>query len=245
MASANERIATAIREGISAGVYRPGERLTHRKLAQQLGVSIIPVAQALRRLEAAGLLRRMPDGGTCVPDMDRRQIEGAYVLREVFEGVAARLCAQNATDEDLAVLKVRLDRLLDRIRRGENRLEEERAFHRGLVEFSHLPILAQFHENIAMIQGVYASSPERGLRQGCDDRSEASHAALLEAIVRRDGDEAERLARIHVRQALELVRQGVGAAPSKPAAGKDASRGQERPRRSRRKAGDGSEAKGG
>jgi len=221
MASANERIETAIREGIGAGVYRPGERLAHRKLAQQLGVSIIPVAQALRRLEAAGLLRRMPDGGTCVPVMDRRQMEGAYVLREIFEGVAARLCAANATDEDLAVLKVRLDRLLERVRRGENRLEEERAFHRGLVEFAHLPILAQFHENIAMIQGAYASSPDTGLHQGYGPVPEASHAALLEAIVRRDGDEAERLARIHVRQALDLVTRGANSDAGGGAAGEE------------------------
>ena len=95
---------TLILEAIEAGVYKPGDRLVESELAERLGVSRTPVREALQRLETQAMLSR--DGRSLiVASLDHNQLAELYAVRTELEGLAARLAARHATDEEIRVLR--------------------------------------------------------------------------------------------------------------------------------------------
>ncbi len=95
---------TLILESIEAGVHKTGDRLVESELAERLGVSRTPVREALQRLETQGMLTR--DGRSLiVASLDHNQLAELYVVRTELEGLAARLAARHASDEEIRVLR--------------------------------------------------------------------------------------------------------------------------------------------
>ena len=93
-----------ILQAIDTGVYRPGDRLVESELAERFGVSRTPIREALQRLETQSLLTR--DGRSLiVSSLDHNQMAELYVVRCELEGLAARLAARHATDEEVRVLR--------------------------------------------------------------------------------------------------------------------------------------------
>ena len=96
-----------ILDAIDTGVYKPGSRLVESELADRFGVSRTPIREALQRLETQSLLTR--DGRSLiVASLDHSQLSELYVVRGALEGLAARLAAQHATEEELSVLLLQL-----------------------------------------------------------------------------------------------------------------------------------------
>jgi DNA-binding GntR family transcriptional regulator len=115
------RVYEALRDEIINGVLQPGDRLVRKKVAQRLGVSPMPVMEALYRLEVDGLVESRPLYGCRVKPLTLDDIENDLVLREAIECQAARLCAERASDADMARLK-QLARQLDRtVAKGDPR----------------------------------------------------------------------------------------------------------------------------
>ena len=98
---AYERLLNAI----DSGELAPGSRLLEAQLAERLGVSRTPVREALRRLEAQGLVTHEPHRGVVVAELDYDQLGELYAVREVLEGTAARLAARHASPEEVEVLR--------------------------------------------------------------------------------------------------------------------------------------------
>jgi DNA-binding GntR family transcriptional regulator len=103
--TADERVYQELRTEIISGRLSPGTRLVHRKLAQRMGTSPVPIVNALRRLEGEGLLVSTPGLGTQVRTWPPDEIEEIYLLRGAHEGVACRLFTQRATRGDFALLE--------------------------------------------------------------------------------------------------------------------------------------------
>src|SRR5438270_8376094 len=95
-ASLQSRVAAQIREGIVTGDYAAGTGLSEVTLSSELGVSRTPVREALKQLATEGLVDIVPRVGTFVAAPSRRDVIELYGLKEIFEGFAARLCAQRA-----------------------------------------------------------------------------------------------------------------------------------------------------
>src|SRR5690606_3964267 len=91
--TAVDKVAHAIVEGIKAGIYAPGQRLIEADLTRDLGVSRGPVREATRRLGAEGILDVLPHRGAVVRKLSRRDVAAIYQIRELLEGLAARLSA--------------------------------------------------------------------------------------------------------------------------------------------------------
>ena len=92
-----------ILSAIEDGTYRPGDRLVESELAERLGVSRTPVREALQRLETQAMLTR--DGRSLiVASLDHNQLAELYAVRTELEGLAARLAARHATEEEVRVL---------------------------------------------------------------------------------------------------------------------------------------------
>lgn len=122
----------AIREKILRGVLALGAPVSSRGLAQELGTSHLPVAQALRRLESEGFLESRPRAGTRVRVPTERDILERYEVREALETQAARLFAARATAaqrRELGRMAEQLDVLFNRTATGEHDVEFLYAVH--------------------------------------------------------------------------------------------------------------------
>src|SRR5688500_18204979 len=91
-------------EEIRAGLLRPGTRLTESELAERLAVSRTPVREAIRRLEADGLVTHEPRVGAMVRSLGYAEVMELYEMRNVLEGTAARMAARSASEVDVAEL---------------------------------------------------------------------------------------------------------------------------------------------
>jgi len=104
-ASLAETAYAAIRDGILRGQRPLGSPLSRRQLAAELKMSVVPVADALQRLESEGLIESRPRVGTRVRVPSAQDIRGHYVVREALESQSARLFAERATAEERDEIK--------------------------------------------------------------------------------------------------------------------------------------------
>ena len=109
-----QRVYNTLHEKIVTGELRPGVRLVRRELSRRLGVSPMPVTEALLRLESEGLVESRPLHGCRVPILTIDDLRNDEVLREAIESQAARLCAENVDDDGLLRLTSKA-RLADRM----------------------------------------------------------------------------------------------------------------------------------
>ena len=100
-----EKTYRRVRGQLLNGRYAPGERLLHGQLSKELGVSLTPLREAVRRLESEGFLVSLPRQGTFVRKLSRAEAAEVYDIREMLEALAARLASVNATQEQVAGMK--------------------------------------------------------------------------------------------------------------------------------------------
>jgi len=102
-----EIVYESIKDGIIKGVYVPGQRLITADLAAEMGVSRMPVREALQRLDAStGLVTVIPHKGAIVNDFSsEKDIDEVYDLRALLEGMAVRLACNKMTEEDIDELE--------------------------------------------------------------------------------------------------------------------------------------------
>lgn len=192
---------TLILEAIEAGVYKPGDRLVESELAERLGVSRTPVREALQRLETQSMLVR--DGRSLmVASLDHNQLAELYAVRTELEGLAARLAARHATDEEIRVLRsmVQDDHSL---LGGDPRLlsRANKRFHRQIHLASHNRFLVQqldlLHRSMALMATTSLAA------EGRDEAAMAEHEQIVGAIEARDGEAAYQALRSHISKAFE------------------------------------------
>jgi DNA-binding GntR family transcriptional regulator len=106
-----EHVLTRLRQLILSGALVPGERIDQAELAQRFGVSVVPVREALARLQSSGLVRIVPHRGVFVESLSAEELVDIYNVRELLEEYAARLAAANLTDADVAALEEICERM--------------------------------------------------------------------------------------------------------------------------------------
>lgn len=119
MAAAVERAYAAIREGILSGAYPLGSHLSAREVASTSSVSRTPVREAMRRLQAEGLVDVLPHRGAFVATWKQREIEEIFDLRLLLEGHAAQLAARAIRPEHVSLLRELADEM-DTLVRAES-----------------------------------------------------------------------------------------------------------------------------
>lgn len=192
---------TLILEAIDAGVYKPGDRLVESELADRFGVSRTPVREALQRLETQSMLTR--DGRSLiVASLDHNQLAELYAVRTELEGLAARLAARHATEEEMRVLRsmVNEDRgLLGGDPRSLSRANKR--FHKQIHLASHNRFLVQQLDLVHRSMALMATTSFAA--EGRDAMGIAEHDAIVRAIEARDGEAAYQALRGHISKAFE------------------------------------------
>lgn len=204
--AASERIAAHLREAILGGQIVPGERLRQEEIADRLGVSRIPVREALRMLEAEGLAEVEANKGARVPLLDARQVDLLYQMRERLEPLALTESMLRLGEDDLD----RLTGIQERIEAGcdvDEFLLLDRQLHLGSYARCDMEPLS------GTVRRLW-NSTQHYRRQfmhliGPEDRwvVNAEHRLLLEALRRGDAVDAGTCLGGHIRRTrVELLR---------------------------------------
>ena len=213
-----DHLAATIRSRVLNGEIALGVRLRQEGLAAEFGVSRTPVREALRQLQAAGIVELQPNRGAVVRGPSVRDIREAYEVRAELEGLAAEIAATRIRDAQLRELRAAqrlFRRSIAKLLRGRvaddggpANGEWTRAndlFHRVIQEAAGNARLTD------IVQDLHRAFP-RGLTWAALSGSSAllqqnidEHRAILEAIERRDPAEARRRMVMHVRHAGELI----------------------------------------
>lgn len=204
-----ERVYGELRRALMAGVFEPGQKITVASTSSALGVSAMPVREALRRLSAEGALEMRPNRSVRVPRLTRDEVLRVRELRELVEGHATMLAATRVTDAEIgSLLDARIALAAARDRHDVKailRINEE--FHFAIYRACGLQILIDV---IAMMWLHSAPTmnvmfrPEHFVRYPIDHQNRAN-TRLIEALKRHDGPAAVAALRDEIRVGSKVL----------------------------------------
>lgn len=204
------RVFNKLREDILSGKYQEHEELKEVAIGEELGVSRTPVREAFRQLELEGLIQIVPNKGAYVTGITAKDVKDIYMIRSYLEGMCARLVTEKITQEQLDELEENVYLASYHASKGhmEQMAELDNRFHHILYEACDSKMLQKllqdFHAYVMRIRKKTLSTKERGIA------SNEEHRQIMEAIKARNGDEAERLANLHMNSAYEnMVKNGL------------------------------------
>ncbi|HTU31530.1 MAG TPA: GntR family transcriptional regulator [Solirubrobacteraceae bacterium] len=202
-----------VRQAILDGEFAPGERMSELPLVQRIGVSRTPLRLALAELETEGLLHRLPAGGYVVRQFTQGDVRDAIELRGVLEGTAARFAAERGVParavNALRAANAAIHELvhLSDSASLEQYLRLNETFHARLLSMVRSPLLERSMATVVSLpfagpSAFVLAEAELIASQEIIFIGYRQHAALIEAIERRQGARAEALAREHALLAL-------------------------------------------
>jgi DNA-binding GntR family transcriptional regulator len=197
-----QQVIGALTADIAEGRLPPGARLTEAALATRFGLSRGPVREALRHLAVQGLLAHRRHAGAEVRRLTRAELRALFDLREVTEGLAARLAAAHATAPPAAArLRAALDRLAEAAAAGDIAAfgAANAAFHAEIVALAANPYVTESVARLRLggMRAQFALLEE----PGAITASQAAHLLIGEALAAGDGLGAEAAMRAHLRAA--------------------------------------------
>jgi DNA-binding GntR family transcriptional regulator len=199
----SERVYRGLRHLILTGAVAPAARLVELQLAQQFDVSRTPVREALKRLTAEGLAVADPVRGLVARDVDPAEVEDIYIIREVLDGLAARLAAARATSTDFTRLHLLMELMIEsaQAQRWEAVVQTNIKFHEVLYSAAGNERLATIGRSLQDAVGRYSPRALADAERVADVIRE--HAAIVQALEAHDLDAAEASARRHLSAARQ------------------------------------------
>jgi len=200
------RVFHEIREDILSGNYKEKDELKEAAISKALGVSRTPVREALRQLELEGLVSIIPNKGAYVNGITAKDIYDIYVIRSYLEGLCAKWACSSITEEQAGQLEeiICLSEFHIQKEHWEQIFELDNRFHLNLYKASGSRILehilADYHHYVERVRKNTLSSQERARE------ASAEHKAILDAVIRKDEEEAERLANEHIFRSMANIR---------------------------------------
>jgi GntR family transcriptional regulator, trigonelline degradation regulator len=209
-----EQVAERLRMAIATGRFQPGARLIERELCEMLGVSRTSLREALRELQADGLITLQPNKGLSVSVVTPDVARSIYEVRAALEGLAARLFARNATDAEVKALRQSVNHLADVYEdfSAEAFIAAKTRFYDILLEGAGNEIAAdmlkRIHTRASQLRVVSLSSAERA-KQSIRELRE-----FLDALEARDEELAYRVCVAHIEAAAAAAMKSITARPA-------------------------------
>jgi DNA-binding GntR family transcriptional regulator len=212
-----EDIATeSVRDYILGGRAPAGSRLTELALSERLQISRGTVRTALQRLTGEGLVRLVPYTGWEVIQLSGQDVWELYTLRASLEVLAARLAAQNMTDERRDELQDAFDRLSDACKAGAGRRisDSDYAFHQLIVQSADHQRLREQYRLIEQQTRLVITSSNALIAEPTEILQQ--HRPLLRALLAGNADLASKLVEAHALGEGEKLRGVMEQTPPAP-----------------------------
>ena len=206
-----EAVYLETRARILTGVLPPGLNVNQESLAADLGVSITPLREALRRLEMEGLIRLEAHRTVVIAPLTGRELDELYVIRIELDSLAAGLAASHASEADVAAIG-QLARQKP-AREPVAQLERNRAFHRAIYASCGNGALAAYLDQLWDRTDRYRLIlVKQELVGGMASRQD--HIEIADAVADRDADSAARLTRDHIARSRKLIATIMSSRPN-------------------------------
>jgi len=201
-----DRAYEELKESIKTEVFPPGSFLSERQLVKRLGMSKTPIRSALERLESEGFVSVSPQQGILVRELSLQEIVDHYDIRIALETFMTRRLAGRLDEAQEALLRANLEKQAGRAEHGDAvacaQLDAE--FHLMLCEFLDnrqiLQVMWRLRDKLSRVTlRVFKQQKTRTMQ------SYAEHAAIVEAIVRGDGEEGARLVEEHLEYGKQFL----------------------------------------
>ena len=197
-ATAHELVAAALRQAILDRELKPGDKVRQEEVAKRLGVSVIPVREALRVLAGEAQVTYRPRQGYVVAELDVRDLAEVYRLRELLEAEAVRVALPRLTDADVDRIAALFEEVAG-ARTISDAMKANRRAHFLLFEAAGLPVLlrhiAMLWDSTEAYRALYYSTTS------VDDE----HRAIVAALANRDAARVLALLDAHRRHALDAL----------------------------------------
>ena len=197
------RIIESMRRAIERGVLKPGERLVEKDLCQQLGVSRTSLREALRELEAEGVIAQTSVRGLTVVKISHRDAENIYKIRADIEALIVEQFIGLASPDDMAQAKTLSERLIDAYENGDfiDIVEAKRAFYGHLCKVAQNDVAFDLSQKLTLRTAQLRSRSV--VRQERQIQSIKEINTLIKAIGRKDVVAARKAAHAHVDNAAQ------------------------------------------
>jgi DNA-binding GntR family transcriptional regulator len=206
----SQLVARRLREAIVGGRYSPGERLRQEEIAGEMGISRVPVREALRQLETEGLVTLAPHAGATVAQLDANDLDEIYAIRIAVEPM---LIAESAPRLDQAQLEHLRDLVLAieaAADAPERWLELDRRFHVESFAGAPMPQARELVEGFWNRTQHYRRAHVFGMTRDDLDVVQLEHRLILDALRRGNGEDAGAALRTHLRRTREALHQRSG-----------------------------------
>jgi DNA-binding GntR family transcriptional regulator len=195
------RIVEAIRDAILQGRIKPGERIRERELVESLGISRSPLREAIRVLEAEGLVTTAAHRGAWVSELSANDLRETTDVRIMLETYAARVTCKTLEEPTLRAMAAQIDRARAGARKTAIDLNYSMGFHDVFVRACGNQKVIQLYEIVKRHLRRYQLLAFT--RLGRARRANEEHAQILRAFRERDVTEVERLLTAHLLRASE------------------------------------------
>ena len=182
---------------------QPGDRLIIDDISRQLGVSHIPVREALHQLQSEGLVVNIPHTGATVAPISPNDVSEVFSLMEGLERIALRFAATRMTPEDLVLLRASVQEMDDAAANddGERWGSLNSRFHREIARIADMQLLREFTDRTLdqwdRLRRYY------NILSGRIGSAQQQHHEILKGLEENDLDRLENLATTHNREALD------------------------------------------
>jgi DNA-binding GntR family transcriptional regulator len=204
--TASDHVAAALREAILTGVFEDGEELNQVALARHFEISRVPIREALRELQAEGLVRQKAHKRAVVTTLTNERIDELFDLRSTLEVYMLERAILNIGEADLEELDALVERM-ETVADHREWLRLNRQYHTRLYEPSRAVYTLELTEQIAAraTRYLYLRSGGRGVERVKE--ANAEHVALLDAVKGRDLRRATYLLQTHIEGTRTRVKQ--------------------------------------
>lgn len=190
--SKSDIVTAALRELIIKGELSSGEALRQRDLAERFGVSPTPVREALRRLEAEGLVDYDVHRGSTVVEADLEAVEENYRIRAALEALAVELAVDKVTEATLDELEDLNTRIESCPPDSPEVADLNRKLHFSIYQAARSPLL------VSLMRLLWQSFPQGPQAGRPREESVAEHREIIQALRERDGAKAALLTHDHI-----------------------------------------------
>ncbi len=196
-----------LRQAIIAGRWQPGESLVVSRIASDIGMSRIPVTNAIKQLANEGFIRMRPHQEAVVASLVPSEVREIYLMRAALEVLAIEEAVERVTDDDIAAIEAMNQAIGDLAARSDGTIQElrrlDRTFHARVRDIAAMPNVSRTLLNLADQCEYYRVSLLDTHHFAAP--SAERHQPLIDALAARQVDQARTVMRAHILEGMDLI----------------------------------------